>query len=148
MPTISDVSIIDSSAAEAKPVASGLERTICSESLCGSKHLTVHRRTILAGRQLAVDAGDDYHLIYVIQGAADGRVEFDGESRAAEDGAGVLLVPGEAARFSAAGSSLELLHMITPKPPSAIEAGLPGGPGYFFNPSSMTRISSRFIDST
>ena len=37
MATISDVSIINWNKAEAKPVASGLERTICSQALCGSK---------------------------------------------------------------------------------------------------------------
>ena len=40
-PTIRDVSIINWNTAEAKTVASGLERTLCSESLCGSKTLTV-----------------------------------------------------------------------------------------------------------
>ena len=52
MPTIKDVSIIDSNKAKAVPVKSGLERTICSPSLCGSKNLTVYRRTILKGLQL------------------------------------------------------------------------------------------------
>ena len=37
MPTISDVSIINWNKAEARRVESGLERTICSKSLCGSK---------------------------------------------------------------------------------------------------------------
>ena len=80
MPTISDVSIIDSNTAKAKTVESGLERTICSAALCGSKNLTVYRRTILAGRQLKVGADGDYHLVYVMQGSADGRVLFNGES--------------------------------------------------------------------
>ena len=133
MPTISDVSIIDSNTAKAKTVESGLERTICSAALCGSKNLTVYRRTILAGRQLQVGGDGDYHLVYVMQGSADGRVGFNGESHATEEGAGVLLAPRESARFEAAKSNLELLHMVTPKPPAAVEAGLPGGPGYFFN---------------
>ena len=133
MATISDVSIIDSNAAKAVPVESGLERTICSPSLCGSKHLTAYRRTIFEGRRFEVDAGADYHIVYVMQGAFDGRVSFDGEAHAAEEGAGVLLAPGESARFDAAGSDLELLHLVTPKPPGAVEGGLPGGPGYFFN---------------
>ena len=141
MATISDVSIIDSNTAKAKPVESGLERTICSPALCGSKNLTVYRRTILAGRELEVDAGEDYHLIYVMQGSADGRVRFKGESHTAEDGAGVLLTPGESARFEAARSNVELLHMITPKPPAAVEAGLPGGPGYFFNRKTLRTLS-------
>jgi mannose-6-phosphate isomerase-like protein (cupin superfamily) len=137
MATISDVSIIDSNKAPAKSVASGLERTICSPSLCDSKNLTVYRRTILKGRQLAVDAGGDYHLVYVMQGSKDGRIDFNGKSHAAENGAGVLLAPGESAKFEATGSDLELLHMVTPKPPAAVEAGLPGGPGYFFNRDTL-----------
>jgi quercetin dioxygenase-like cupin family protein len=141
MPTIKDVSIIDSNKAKAVQVQSGLEREICSPSLCGSKNLTVYRRTVLKGRQLVVDAGKDYHLIYVIAGSKDGRVEFKGKSHAAEDGAGVLVVPGESAKFDASGSDLDLLHMITPKPPAAVEAGLPGGPGYFFSKQTLRRLS-------
>ena len=57
METISDISIIDSNTAEAIPVESGLERTLCSEDLCSSKNLTVYRRTILAGRQFDLEAG-------------------------------------------------------------------------------------------
>jgi mannose-6-phosphate isomerase-like protein (cupin superfamily) len=38
-------------------------------------------------------------------------------------------------------SDLELLHMVTPKPPAAVEAGLPGGPGYFFNRQSLRVLS-------
>jgi len=141
MPTISDVSIIDSNTAEAQTVKSGLERVICSESLCGSKNLTVYRRTILKGRQFPVDAGKDYHLIYVMEGSAEGVVSFKNKSHAAENGAGVLLVPGESARFDAGSSDLELLHMVTPKPPTGVEAGLPGGPGYFFNRQTLRVLS-------
>jgi len=141
MATISDISIIDSNKAEAVPVESGLERTICSPSLCDSKHLTVYRRTILEGRELDVDAGDDYHLLYVMSGSPTGQISFKGESHSAEDGAGVLLVPGESARFEAAGSDLEVLHMITPKPPAGVEDGLPGGPGYFFNRQKLRALS-------
>ena len=141
MATISDVSIIDTNNAEARPVASGLERTICSPSLCGSKNLTAYRRTILAGRNLEIDADDDYHLVYVMHGTGDGTVEFDGKSHEAEEGAGVLLVPGEFARFEAGESDLELLHLVTPKPPAAVEKGLPGGPGYFFNRGTLRALS-------
>lgn len=141
MATISDVSIIDSNSAEAVPVESGLERTICSTSLCGSKNLTVYRRTIQAGRKLDVDAGDDYHLVYVMGGADDGLVRFGGDSHAADEGAGVLLVPGESAQFEATGSDIELLHMVTPQPPAAVEDGLPGGPGYFFNRQTLRALS-------
>ena len=141
MPTISDVSIIDSNTAKAKPVESGLERTICSPSLCGSKNLTVYRRTISKGRKFTVDAGKNYHIVYVMQGSSKGVVHFDDEAHKAEDGAGVLLVPGESARFEAVGSDLELLHTVTPKPPAAVEGDLPGGPGYFFNRKKLRGLS-------
>lgn len=141
MPTISDVAIIDTNTAEAVSVDSGLERTICSPSLCGSKNLTVYRRTILEGRQLDVDAGDDYHLLYVMQGADGGRIRFNGESHPAVEGAGVLLAPGETAGIEAVDADLEVLHMITPKPPAAVENGLPGGPGYFFNRETLRALS-------
>ena len=141
MATISDVSIIDSNAVEARPVQSGLERVICSPELCGSRHLVVYRRTILKGRKFDVDAAGKYHIVYVIQGSGSGRVHFDGEAHVAEDGAGVLLTPGDSATFDAAGADLELLHMVTPKPPSGVEAGLSGGPGYFFNRSTLRALS-------
>jgi mannose-6-phosphate isomerase-like protein (cupin superfamily) len=141
MATIDDVSIIDSNTAKAKAVQSGLERAICSPSLCNSKNLTVYRRTILEGRRFDVDAGKDYHLVYVMQGTPESLVQFKNKANAAEEGAGVLLIPGESARFEAAGSDLELLHMITPKPPAAVEGGLPGGPGYFFNRQTLRALS-------
>ena len=43
----------------------------------------------------------------------------------------MLLVPGESARFEASGSKLELLHMVTPKPPAAVEAGIARRAGIF-----------------
>ena len=46
MPTISDVSIINWNTAKAEAVASGLERILCSEELCGSKTLDVYQRTV------------------------------------------------------------------------------------------------------
>jgi mannose-6-phosphate isomerase-like protein (cupin superfamily) len=141
MATISDVSIINWNTAEAKPVASGLERTICSQGLCGSKTLTVHQRTVLEGRQFDVQAGDNYHLIYVIEAPKEGIISLNGKSHAAEEGAGVLLAPGESARFEASGSKLELLHMVTPKPPAAVEERLPGRPGYFFNRKTLRPLS-------
>jgi len=141
MATISDISIIDSNTAEAIPVDSGLERTLCSPSLCDSKNLIVYRRTILAGRQLDLEAGEDYHLVYIMQGSADGLVNFNGEAHVAEEGSGVLLAPGESAGFEATGTDLELLHMVTPQPPAAVEDGLPGGPGYFFNRQTLRALS-------
>jgi len=141
MAKMSDVSIINWNKTEAKPVVSGLERTICSQALCGSKYLTVYQRTVQEGRQLDVQAGADYHLVYVIEAPNGGSIRFKGKSYPAEDGAGVLLVPGETAQFEASGSKLELLHMVTPKPPAAVEAGLPGGPGYFFNRNTLRPLS-------
>jgi mannose-6-phosphate isomerase-like protein (cupin superfamily) len=76
-----------------------------------------------------------------MQGSADGLVKFNGEAHVAEEGAGVLLAPGESAEFEATGSDLELLHMVTPRPPAAVEDGLPGGPGYFFNRRTLRALS-------
>ncbi len=140
MPTISDVSIIDSNTAQAKPVESGLERTICSPELCGSKNLTVYqandpRRPAARGRCAARTITSFTSCKDPPTVACSSTVE----SHAAEEGAGVLLVPGESARFEAARSDLELLHMVTPKPPAGVEAGLPGGPGYFFNRQEAAR---------
>tara|TARA_B100000315_G_scaffold257085_1_gene304747 strand:- start:6988 stop:7848 length:861 start_codon:yes stop_codon:yes gene_type:complete len=141
MPTIDDVSIINSNTAEAETVDSGLARVICSDDLCGSKTLTVYRRTVSDGRTFAPEAGGDYHLVYTMAASADGSITYNGESHASEDGAGVLLAPGESAAFEAAGSDLELLHMVTPKPPAAIEEGMPGGPGYYFNRETLRPLS-------
>jgi len=141
MPSIQDISIVDSNTAEAKKVAHGLVRTLCGLELCDSKNLTVYKRTIEKGKQLDLDAGEDYHLVYVMNTPAQGTVSYKGASHAAEEGAGVLLVPGEAARFEAAGGDLDVLHMVVPKPPPAVEAGLPGGPGYFFNRKTLRGLS-------
>ncbi len=141
MVAISDVSIINWNTTEAKPVDSGLERTICSASLCGSKFLTVYHRTVSKGHQFKVQAGDDYHLVYVIEAPTEGVLSFSGRSHAAEAGAGVLLSPGDSASLEASGSDLQLLHMMTPKPPAGVEHGLPGGPGYFFNRKTLRALS-------
>jgi mannose-6-phosphate isomerase-like protein (cupin superfamily) len=141
MATISDVSIIDTNTAEAVPVDSGLERTICSASLCGSNNLTAYRRTITKGRRFDVEADDDYHLLYVMSGSPSAVLQFGGTAHSAEEGAGALLTPGESARIEATGSDVELLHLITPKPPAAVEGDLPGGPGYFFNRETLRALS-------
>jgi mannose-6-phosphate isomerase-like protein (cupin superfamily) len=141
VPSIKDVSIINWNKTEAKPVASGLERTICSKALCGSKYLDVTHRTVSQGRKLDVQAGNDYHLVYIIEAPKGGTISFNGKSHAAEDGAGVLLVPGESASFEASGADLQMLHMVTPKPPAGVEAGLPGGPGYFFNRNTLRPLT-------
>src|ERR1700742_4106210 len=113
MAKISHVSIINWNKTEAKPVASGLERTICSQALCGSKYLDVHHRTVSQGRKFEAKAGNDYHLVYVIEAPKGGTISFNGKSHTAEDGAGVLLAPGESASFEATGSDLQMLHMIS-----------------------------------
>jgi mannose-6-phosphate isomerase-like protein (cupin superfamily) len=141
MASIKDITIIDSTAAKAVPVESGLQRTLCSPELCGSKQLTVYRRTIAAGRTLSLEAGDDYHLLYIMETPTQGSVRYQGESHKAEEGAGVLLMPGESAQLEAAGSSMDVLHMIVPQPPAAIEDGLPGGPGYFFTRNTLRALS-------
>jgi mannose-6-phosphate isomerase-like protein (cupin superfamily) len=141
MAGIRDLTIVNSNTCESMPVESGVVKTLCSPVLCGSSNLTVHRRTIAAGRHFDVQAGSDYHLVYVISAPAKGVVHFNTESHEAEDGAGVLLAPGETARFEAQGSALDLLHMVTPRPPAAVDDGLPGGPGYFFNRKTLRALS-------
>jgi quercetin dioxygenase-like cupin family protein len=141
MPSIKDISIVDSNTAKAKKVEHGLERTLCSSELCGSKNLTVYKRTIAKGKELELEMAKDYQLVYVMNSPANATVSFNGRSHAAEEGAGVLLAPGESARFEAAGGDLDLLHMVVPKPPAAVEDGLPGGPGYFFNRKTLRGLS-------
>lgn len=141
MASIDDIFIIDSNTAEAITVPSGLERTLCSDSLCGSKSLTVYRRTVMAGRQFDLQAGDDYHIVYVIESPEDCVVHYEDEVHDGGEGAGVLLTPGESARFAASGSDMDLLHMVVPKPPAAVEEGLPGGPGYYFDRSTLRVLS-------
>jgi mannose-6-phosphate isomerase-like protein (cupin superfamily) len=141
MPSIQDLSIVDSNTAPAKKVEHGLERTLCSPELCGSKNLTVYRRTIQKGKQYDLKAGQDYHLVYIMSAPANGQVQYKGKAHAAEEGAGVLLIPGDSARFEASGSDMDILHMVVPKPPAAVEDGLPGGPGYFFNRKTLRGLS-------
>lgn len=141
MPSIQDIFIVDSNTAKAKNVDHGLERTLCSLELCGSSNLTVYKRTIEKGKALDVNAGKDYHLLYAMNSAANATVELNGERHAAEEGAGVLLAPGEFSRFDAPAADLNVLHMVVPKPPAAVEDGLPGGPGYFFNRKTLRALS-------
>lgn len=141
MPSINDISIIDSNTAPARKVPHGLVRTLCSPELCGSKQLTVEKRTIEQGKNFDVAAGNDYHLLYVMNTAPQATVEFKGLKHVAEEGAGVLLTPGESARFEAPSGALDVLHMTVPKPPPAVEEGLPGGPGYFFNRKTLRGLS-------
>ena len=91
MASIDDISIVNSNTAEAIAVESGLEQTLCSSDLCGSKTLTVYRRTVMADRRLLIEAGDDYHVVYVIAQPAGGLIRYEGETHDAAEGAGVLL---------------------------------------------------------
>jgi mannose-6-phosphate isomerase-like protein (cupin superfamily) len=141
MPSINDLTIVNSNTAQATKVEHGLVRTLCSPELCDSKNLTVYKRTIQTGKQYNLAAGQDYHLVYAMSSPAKGTVRFKNESHTIEEGAGVLLTPGESAQFDAAGSDMDLLHMVVPKPPAAVEDGLPGGPGYFFNRQTLRGLS-------
>jgi hypothetical protein len=76
MPSIEDLSIVDSNTATAKKVEHGLERTLCSPELCDSKNLTVYKRTVSKGKQLDLKAGKDYHLVYVMSTAPKGTIIF------------------------------------------------------------------------
>jgi hypothetical protein len=49
---------------------------ICSAGLSGSKFLTVHHRAVSQGRRFEVLAGDDYHLVYVIEAPKAGVISF------------------------------------------------------------------------
>src|SRR5262245_11621219 len=126
MAGIRDITIVDSNTCESKPSESGTVKVLCSPESCGSTNLTVFRRHVASGRQLNLQAGSDYHLVYVISAPTKGAVLFKNETHEAEDGAGVLLVPGETVEFRAAGTALELLHLQVPKPPAAVDDGLPG----------------------
>lgn len=141
MPSIKDLTIVDSNTAAATKVDHGLLRTLCSPELCDSKNLTVYKRTVEKGKQYDLQAGTDYHLVYAMNTPANGSVQFKNETHVIEEGAGVLLVPGDAARFDAAGGDMDLLHMVVPKPPAAVEDGLSGGPGYFFNRQTLRGLS-------
>jgi mannose-6-phosphate isomerase-like protein (cupin superfamily) len=141
MPGIKNLSIVNSNTAEAKPVAHGTERVLCSPDLCGSTNLSVYRRTIAQGRKLDIQAGDQYHLVYVMNSPGKATVNFRDQAHDTEEGVGVLLTPSDSAQFEATAGNLEILHMVTPKPPVDVEAGLPGGPGYFFSRETLRALS-------
>jgi len=141
MPSIKDLTIVNSNTAAAKKVDHGLERTLCSPELCDSKNLTVYKRTLSKGKRYDLEAALSYHLVYVMRSASGGQVSFKGSPHVAEEGAGVLLIPGDSARFDAGSGDLDLLHMVVPKPPAGVEDGLPGGPGYFFNRKTLRALS-------
>ena len=141
MTGIQDIHIIDSNEAEAQSVESGLRRNLCGPGRCGSQTLIVYRRTVMAGRRFDVQAGDFYHLMYVMNDPRGGVIHHGGEAHVAAEGAGALLAPDESVCFKASGSNLELLHMVVPIPPAAVEDGLPGGPGYYFDRDTLRVLS-------
>ena len=141
MANISDISVINSNTTESRPFEAGTEVTLCSPALCGSENLTVYKRTIAEGKQFDVQAGNNFHLVYVMRTPVRGFIHFKQAVHPAEEGAGVLLVPSESARFEAVQSNMEILQLVVPKPPAAVEEGLPGGPGYFFSRKSLRALS-------
>jgi mannose-6-phosphate isomerase-like protein (cupin superfamily) len=141
MATIADISIIGPDAGMLRLTDSGTARLICGPELCGSRHLIVNEHTITRGAQLAVQAEGQYHLLYLIKAPSPGVAYFQNESRPAAAGAGLLLAPGEGAMLEATSSDLNLLQLLVPKPPAAVEAGLPGAPGYFFDRSTLRTLT-------
>jgi mannose-6-phosphate isomerase-like protein (cupin superfamily) len=139
MAGIKDISIVDSNKAERREAAHGAAVLLCGPEFCGSRNLTVFKRTVVAGRRFDAGADGNYHLVYVID-SRGGTVRFKDNAHAAESGAGVLLAPGESAAFEAAAGDLELLQLTVPSPPAEVEAGLPGGPGYFFNRNTLRAL--------
>jgi len=135
------ITIVNSNTCESRPFESGTQMTLCSPDLCGSENLTVYERTILEGKPFDLQAGNDYHLVYVMRTRTNGLVHFKDKTHHAEEGAGVLLAPSESVRFEAAVSNMDLLQMVVPKPPAAVEDGLTGGPGYFFNRKILRALS-------
>jgi mannose-6-phosphate isomerase-like protein (cupin superfamily) len=141
MAKIGDITIINSNTCESRPFESGTEMTLCSPDLCGSENLTVYERTILEGKPFNIQTGNEYHLVYVMRTHTKGFIHFKDKTYHAEEGAGVLLAPSESARFEASMSNMDLLQMVVPRPPDAVEDGLPGGPGYFFNRKTLRALS-------
>jgi mannose-6-phosphate isomerase-like protein (cupin superfamily) len=141
MSRIDELFLIGRESTQQQAVESGTEQIICGPELCGASTLTVYRKTVLAGRRLAVNAGVNYHLIYVSKAASIGELIYREQVHDAEAGAGILLAPGEQGEVRASSGVLELLHLVVPKPPGAVEDGLPGGPGYFFNRKTLRALS-------
>ena len=141
MATIDDVFIIDPGTTEAIAVEHGYEQAICGEDICGSRTLTIFRRNVSDRSQVNIDAGEKFHLLYVLNSPDECTLSYKNEMHTIVEGSGALLVPGEIAVFTTKGSELELLHMIVPKPPASVEEGLPGGPGYFFSRKTLRRLS-------
>lgn len=140
MAAISDISIIGPDAGTARSTEHGTERLICGAQLCGSRHLTAYYRTIGKRGPWSVKADGNYQLLYVIDAAGGGTVSAQGARHAASAGAGALLAPGETATFEAREGELNLLQLVVDAPPPAVETGLPGGPGYFFDRDTLRAL--------
>ncbi len=137
MTSIKEVAIINSNTVEARALSYGFERALCGPEI-GSKTLSVYWRTVLPGQQFQLQAGENYHLVYVIEDPTNGALLYRDEAHDAQAGAGVLLAPGESVEFQASPqSNIDLLHMIVSKPPAEVEGGLPGGPGYYFDRQAL-----------
>ena len=141
MAGIRDIFIVDSNTVQPTSVSSGLRRNLCSPGICGSRSLTVYKRTVLPGLKFDLQAGDFHHVVYVMNDPVSCFVHRQGAVHRAEQGAGVLLAPHEPVLFEASGSIVELLHMVVPMPPAAVEEGLPGGPGYYFDRGTLGPLS-------
>lgn len=141
MAGIKDLSVVNSNTAESRPVGHGTETVLCSPTLCGANNLTVSKRTLEPNRRFDVRGSGQYHLLFVMKAPAKGTIRFGGKAYDAEEGAGVLLTPSESAEFESAATSMDVLHMIVPQPPAAVDDGLPGGPGYFFNRNTLRALS-------
>ncbi len=133
MPDMAAISIIGPEGGTRRANESGTQRLICSEQLCGAKHLTAYHRVIASGRRWSVHADDQYHLIYVMSSAGGARILSHSVTHAADVGSGALLAPHEEASVESPTSDLHLLHLIVPKPPAAVEGALPNSPGYYFD---------------
>ena len=119
MPSIKDLTIVNSNTAPAKKVEHGLLRTLCSPELCDSKNLDGLQAHDPEGQAVRPEGRQGLPPRLRDEFAGEGHAcQLKNQSHAVEEGAGVLLVPGESARFDAAGGDMDLLHMVVPKPPA------------------------------
>jgi len=141
MASISDISIIGPDDGKLRSTDYGTERLICGPQLCGSRRLTAYYRTIGKRAPWSVSAEGNYHLLYLIETTGGGAISVRGARHDASPGAGALLAPGESATFETRDGELNLLQLVVPPPPAAVEAGLPGAPGYFFDRSTLRALA-------
>src|SRR6185437_5130802 len=135
-----DISIIGPDAGTTRSTEYGTERLICGPQLCGSRHLAAYYRTVGKRGSWSVKEDGNYQLLYVIDAPGGGTITAQGGRHAASAGAGTLIAPGETATFETKDLELNLLQLIVDTPPGAVEAGLPGGPGYFFDRDTLRAL--------